>query len=489
MPKHAIALSALLAVSAGPALADLSAQDLWNDWRDLAETLGATLTGTGETYADGRLSLDGFTLSIDAGDTESVTEYGGFAMVEQEDGSVRIDWPETMAVSSTTTIDGEEVVQSGTLTSSDYDVTVRDEGEERIYDFSLASGTYAFDDLAAGQGEEVVAATFGMTNLVGRYVNREDGTTLSTDQNFTADSVTIDVTGEGENPFTFDYALTDVVSAFAGSFDTSVPREEMTLATMGATAGGEITHSGSALRIDATSETEPVAIAGTSGSGSIGFDIGADTLGYTLTSRDVTLQVNPPDFPSPVEIAMAEATSGIALPVGVSDEAKPFALTLAYRDVTVDDTIWALFDPTGQLPRDAATILLDLSGSALMKADIFGDPEAMAALSGPPGELKTLDLTQLRVALAGAELRGSGAVEFPNPTPVPEPVGSVTLALDGGLALLDRLVALGFVPGQQATFVKGMIGAVARPVGEDQLESEIVFSEGGGISANGLPLR
>ena len=35
----------------------------------------------------------------------------------------------------------------------------------------------------------------------------------------------------------------------------------------------------------------------------------------------------------------------------------------------------------------------------------------------------------------------------------------------------------------------GMAGVVARPAGEDALESTIEFTEGGGIVANGLPLR
>ncbi|MGB3409461.1 MAG: DUF2125 domain-containing protein, partial [Jannaschia sp.] len=117
-----------------------------------------------------------------------------------------------------------------------------------------------------------------------------------------------------------------------------------------------------------------------------------------------------------------------------------------------------------------------------------GDPEARAS-AGAPGELKTLDLNPLQVSLAGAELTGEGSVEFPTPGPVPQPVGSVTLSLTGGLALIDKLVALGFLPPEQAAFAKGMAGVVARPVGEDALESLIEFTPGGGITANGMPLQ
>ncbi len=154
----------------------------------------------------------------------------------------------------------------------------------------------------------------------------------------------------------------------------------------------------------------------------------------------------------------------------------------------MDDAIWNLFDPAEELPRDPATVVLDFAGTAVMNVDLFGDPEAMAALEGPPGELKSLTLTQLLVTLAGAELRGSGDLAFPVPATPPAPVGTIDLALDGGFALIDRLVAIGLVPAQQAAFVKGGAGAIARPVGDDQLESTIEFTEGGGISANGMPL-
>ena len=69
------------------------------------------------------------------------------------------------------------------------------------------------------------------------------------------------------------------------------------------------------------------------------------------------------------------------------------------------------------------------------------------------------------------------------------PVGQIDLKLEGGFALLDGLVAIGVFPAQQATFLRGMIGAVARQTGDDTLETTIAFTEGGGITANGLPVR
>ena len=99
-----------------------------------------------------------------------------------------------------------------------------------------------------------------------------------------------------------------------------------------------------------------------------------------------------------------------------------------------------MVDPGAQLPREPATLILDLSGRADVTADLT-DP-AVGELSAPPGALRSLDLNQMRLAAAGAELTGQGALTFDNADlsmGLPQPVGAVDLALTGGSALLDRL--------------------------------------------------
>lgn len=68
-----------------------------------------------------------------------------------------------------------------------------------------------------------------------------------------------------------------------------------------------------------------------------------------------------------------------------------------------------MFDPTGQLPHDPATVVLDLAGKGKVLFDMF-DPEAMEALEKgeeQPGELHALTVNQLQVSAAGAELTGN----------------------------------------------------------------------------------
>jgi len=479
-----------LMLCAGPALADLTAEELWADWQDVYAGFGATLTGDATKSGD-TLTISGLTLGFDMGGVQSSSDYGSIELVEQSDGSVSVVVPQRMEVLTTTTVEGRDVTQTMQVETGNLATIVTQDGDARTYDMTSDRMAYVFEDLANGETREPVRGEMVFTDISAIYTNTEDGTSLVTDQTIAASGLTFNAEATGEEGFSINYALKDLAGETAGTLDmTPKDLETITLASMGIVLGSQIRHGGSEFAMDVQTPEGTTSFAGTAAAGSIGIDLGADTLGYTLSSRESEIRAQIASMPIPLQATMAEVTTAFGLPLGVGGDPKPFAVNLAYRDLALDDALWGLFDPTGQLPRDAATLILDLSGTAVMNVDIFGgDPEAMAGLQGPPGELKSMELSQLQLTVAGAELKGTGSLDFPTPGPIPQPVGKVNLTLDGGMALLDKIVALGFVPAEQAAFIKGMSGVVARPVGEDQLESEIEFTEGGGITANGLPLQ
>jgi len=152
-----------------------------------------------------------------------------------------------------------------------------------------------------------------------------------------------------------------------------------------------------------------------------------------------------------------------------------------------------MFDPMAQLPRDPATLILDISGAARMLVDIF-DPSRPPTMP-TPGELHALDLNELQLTFGGAELTGDGAFTFDNTDMVtydgfPKPLGSVSLKLLGGNGLLDKLIAMGVVPEEQAMGVRMMAGLFANAgPGPDELNSTIEVREDGGLYANGQRLK
>ena len=481
---------AALALLSGPALS-LTAEELWDDWQTLTTNMGGELSAASQDYADGTLTLEGVTLSFDIAGAAGDTDYGTIAFVEQSDGAVAVELPAEMTVTTTSTVDGQTVTQTGRVEHEGMSIVARGAAEARTYDIAADRFAYVFDDMTGGAGDTPIGVTLTFDDLTSTYRAGEGGDPDGFAQALDAARMSLAVVEPGETGGALDYALTSLTGTIAGSYPSQPPAEGATgLAAMGVTYDGTISHSGSTLKVAGTGETGPFQIEGSSDAGTLGLGLQETGIRYDIGSTGAELSIQAAAFPLPIALSMAEARTALTFPMGPVGTRSPYALQTEYRDLAIDDALWALFDPTGQLPRDPATLVIRMEGEAEVVADIFGDPQAAAELAGPPMIPRSLRLTELLLDVVGARLEGSGDLTFPAEAgPVPQPVGTLNLRLEGAFQLLDKLVALGFIPAEQAAFARGMAGAVARPVGEDALESEIVFTEGGGITANGLPLQ
>lgn len=483
--------AALLLATAPAAWAELAAPTIWADWQEVYTRFGGALTAETEEYTDGTLTLEGVTYTTDFSGVTSTANYGRIVLAEQVDGSVDILIPAEIVSNSVTESEGVEINQALSLRHENLAIVAREEDGLRTYD--IVADTITLDVETAIEARGETPPTNVTLRLAGLESLYRSGLGESGDdfvQTFAIGGMDItSVFTDGSEGAEFSYALTDITSDFEGSYGPAPIGPVTGLSDMNIAYDGTMNHAGSTVSIVGETSDGPLSINGTSQSGTLTLAMGEEALTYGLTSVGAEVAARVPGFPLPVNLSMAETTTAITLPIGASEDAKPLGLQVALRDLVVDDTLWSLFDPTGQLPRDPANLVVNMDGAAVMNVDIFGNPEAMAELTGPPGFLRELTISEILLNFAGAELRGDGDLEFPNDTLIPEPVGTINLALDGGFALVDKIVALGFIPQQQAQFLKGMSGAVTRSVGEDQLESTIEFTPGGGITANGLPLR
>ncbi|MEL7216222.1 MAG: DUF2125 domain-containing protein, partial [Pseudomonadota bacterium] len=240
--------------------------------------------------------------------------------------------------------------------------------------------------------------------------------------------------------------------------------------------------------IEGTDPSTRFSIAMANDGGQISTEISNERLSYALMGSGLDFDLSSSDIPVPVAVNAESTRMGISIPTAPSDAPADMALNLDFNGVTMSEEIWGLFDPGAALPRDPAVIRLVATGTAQLFTSLIGfDP---MQLSGPPGELRSVDLEDLEISAAGASLTGTGSVTFTPGRMIPEPVGSVELALQGLNGLLDRLTQAGLLPPEQAGMARGMAGMFARPgAAADTLESTIEFSEGGSITANGFPLR
>lgn len=150
-------------------------------------------------------------------------------------------------------------------------------------------------------------------------------------------------------------------------------------------------------------------------------------------------------------------------------------------------------DPTGQLPQDPATLIIDTAGSIRLLQDF-----STAATPGevpPAPELHSLSLREIQLKMVGADLTGNGDVTFDLTDTttfggVPAPTGVLNFNLVGGNGLLEKLAAMGLVPQDQLMGVRMMMGmfATMSTDGSDSMSSQVEFKNKG-LFVNGQQLQ
>jgi len=255
----------------------------------------------------------------------------------------------------------------------------------------------------------------------------------------------------------------------------------LTMATQAYTAKGDMrTPDGQTFNLDSSAASTNSLIA--LGGGKIDYDVTANDVTYNIASNAMPIP--------PVDLSMSEFGMRFAMPMGVAGTEGPLGMRMTFRDLLVSEGVWAMVDPGQVLPRDPATLNIDVSGNAKTLVN-FTNPEALAALAGrPPIEVSDVAITDVTLKVAGAELLASGAATLDNSGPIPVPDGKVTASLRGANGLIDKLMQLGLISAQEAMPARMMMGMFAVPGdGPDHLESEILFQPDGRILANGIPIR
>ncbi len=490
----------VLLLNGTPALADVTADEVWAEIRDMMRSYGQTVTVGEETRAGSNLTVRDIVIDMALPDGSTSASLDQVIFVERGDGTVEIVVsPEYRIVSSTRPSEGEAVDMRMVMTHDNLSMVVSGDATAKTYDFEADAVTLAMSEMAV-EGETVpVTVTLTAEAMRGDYElsNQDDGRAF--DSTFDADRVTILMQGtdpDNGGTFLFDVDIASVASTSDGFLPRDITMENVSAALRaGLRAVGDMTYQTSTFKFAVDADGSQTEGSGSSAAGSLAFQLNETTLGYSTSGTDIDIRMRSSDLPLPeLSVAMAEASTKFEMPVTATDAPQDFALATAMRDLTVSDSIWAIFDPMGNLPRDPATLAFDIVGKAKWLIDIL-DPDAAADVSTTPGEVNEVTLKDLELSVAGAELTGTGAFTFDNTDlttfdGMPAPDGSVDLRLEGGNGLLDKLIAMGFVPEEQAMGIRMMSGLFARPGdGDDTLVSKIEVKPTGEIIANGQRLK
>lgn len=488
--------TSLAALITTPALADLTAQDVWAEWQAIAANSGYTLQAGDQSRSGDTLTVSGVTMSMELSEGAMVGQLGDITFTERGDGTVSIGLPEAYPlVFSGTDPEGGEFSTR---------LTLRHDGLEMIASGSPGQTTHTYTAASIGitgdafetDGETVpMDLELTMSQVAGEY-EVATGAPMSVRSDLTAAGVAVafaasDPEGSGDDARLMA-TLSDLVSTSNGtmsSFSAMAGLGEMI--GQGLSSDARLSYRDASYQIGGTSAGETFELTATAAQGELAVTVGEDGVSYSGRNQDMTLAGIGSQIPVPdLNLAMDSSSWRFDMPIVVSDDPQDFAMLLRFDGLTASDTIWSMFDPSRALPRDPATLVVDLSGTGKWFVDITDPALAEAPMDGVPGEVQSLTVNELRLDMVGAELTGTGDFTVDNSSMPPVPVGAIDLQLVGGNGLIDRLVSMGALPQEQAMGARMMLGLFARPgTGADTLTSRIEFTPQGGIIANGQPLR
>jgi hypothetical protein len=179
---------------------------------------------------------------------------------------------------------------------------------------------------------------------------------------------------------------------------------------------------------------------------------------------------------------------------GARPEAGDWALVYRLAGLALSPGLWDLADPGRILPRDPMTLALDLGGTYALDPKVLepgwtSDPQAP-----PPFREITVALRELLVAGAGASVTGKGdvAVDFTTMRTVddiPQAKGALSFVTMGANALVERLNRLGVMTADDLQAARmGLLFLGRIEGGQDRLVTTLEF-DGKSVTLNGQRIR
>ena len=493
---------ALCTALAAPALADVNAADVWANQQTLYAGMGITLSGN---LADDALSGVMANIILPQGlASMQISTDATVTMADNGNGTVTVTYPSPMTIKVAGAVQDEGSFSAEiTVTHDGYSVVASGDANDISYSSQASNLRFEPGEITV-DGTPMDADDFEITGFmemtewatesrvtIGNLINYTASTTYgstSAEFAFTADGVEATNT-QSTQPMdavvtaTLPIGGSDVMNLSAAARDGLSFSAESS--STGSVSFNQTLVNGEVLNSQATSVGDQSAVV----------SFGEDGLVMTGTAETFQLSINEPMiFPGDLAFAAELLTMNYDVPLHASDEPQDFRVATSLQGFTMGDTIWNLFDPANQLPRDPAEITFDITGVGTNGVDLL-DVMALSQMTGPPAiEVDEVTIENLRIAAVGAEVMAQGAMtfdwsDFQTIPGVPRPEGEVTVNLNGANALMDKLVLMGFLPEDQLMMPRMMMGMFATPVGDDMLQSVIEVNSEGHILANGQRLQ
>lgn len=466
----------------------LTADQVWADLQALAAGGGGEIKAATEVKEDGAITLNG--VSVGPAGGPAVITIAEMSIEDQDDGSVAF-FPVDIKM---TPPDGTVVA----IEDKELSVSVFEDEGGLGYAVFADLLKLSFDDAPGADPAVNNAGNVTFEGLEATYGRAADGMSLDlTAGRLAYDITTVDPAAAMDTAVTSDssnlvlggvLSIPEGVNLMAleapGAFEDAVEKGlAMTMSMTGGVSKGTIQDRNPAFPYAATYE---------GGSSSFELSMDSEAVRMNTAAPGFKMEITPAAMPMVMPISMDNMAMTFVMPVA-APEGGEYQLKLNLANLVLGEGIWAMFDPGAALPRDPATLALDLSGQA--KMDLLALSRAqnggMAEVAQP--EPISLDIKDLGLKLAGAALTGTGAFTFDNSMLAaggpPMPLGTANLRLEGGNKLIDGLIATGLLKEEDAMGARMMMAMFGKPEGDDVLTSQIEAKEGGSIFVNGQQIQ
>ena len=490
----------------------LTPDGVWAGWQSGLAGLGVRLEAGSTAHDGGRLVLKDVTLRpiamLDAGSV--VAQLSGLTLTPAAVGAVLVQPGAELRVTAGAKGDDVAVLvtQDGlTVTLSDADGLRYDFAAKALHLGLTAAMNAGF---AADMGVVPPSATLRgqaeLTGLAGSWTDVTGGMRDLAAQ-LTLDQLSYD--GLREDPKThlsvqfkgskdklrYDLHLALPLHAPLPSLSGAVtPAQVATALARALTAGlqGELQATAGASRFESSTGARGTVVESVvetlPSTGSIGFDRAGF---HAATEIDgMTMRLHGPNLPVPqVVLGMGKLAFRISGPL-MGDTAQAFGFKLTMADLEAAAPLWQALDPGGVLPRDAASVAIDIGGTA--RLDLLG---MLAARDGGMTEvakpsLESLEVRDLALNGLGAALVGKGAFTFDNRGAASVPMGTGEVTIDGLNGLLDGLVQMDLISAIMARNARlGMALVFDKGAGADRLASRLEARADGSVYVNGVRMK
>lgn len=470
-------LSLLLAQ---PSLADVTPEDVWQNWQGIYAEMGGKLTTTSVDRIGDTLVISGLKNTVDAGLGKNEVALDELRLRDLGDGTVEVTMSDELRFSSETPgFEGAKTIGTkGRAKMPDLLGTVSGTPEDMAYALEMPQLDLLVEPRE--DGKAIGKLELLLSGCIARYHLAGPADAKQLDGEFKASSAALNLDGEDANTgLRASVNAADVSAHMTGNF---AGFEEADLAD--ALAKGLAVDMGfgvGALNYDFdVSGSDTARLTGDSQGGDMRIAIDAAKILMAGSGKAVKASFSSADLPIPeVGFSYDEGAFNLTMPLAKADGPQDFTVLTKIVNLQTVEELWALFDPMGLLPHDPATLVFDASGQVRLKSDLMASAKGAA----PDGELHALSINEITARFGGADLTGQGALTFDNDdlttySGVPAPTGKLDFKLLGGNAFLDKLVNMGLIGPDEAMGARLMLAMFSKVgPGPDELTSALEFKD------------